>query len=235
MENSNNTKTIPIIAIDGPSSSGKGTISQLVAERLQWHFLDSGAIYRVLALAVDKRGLVGNAVADIAQLAIDLQVQFKSFSDPSSSQVILDGADVTDIIRLPACSNLASKISIIPAVRTALLARQRAFCQAPGLVADGRDMGTVVFPEANLKIYLDADCEERARRRHGQLRKKGIHVSIAQILAELEERDLRDKTRTAAPLKPAADAIVVDTTALTIQQVFDYVMNEVQLRQLINA
>ena len=233
MNNLSHATLAPVIAIDGPSSSGKGTVSQLLAKRINWHFLDSGAIYRVLALAVGNERISPDEPAAIAQLASILNVKFRSFIDPGSSQVILDGRDVTDEIRTPQCGSCASQISVFPEVRQALLGRQREFCQFPGLVADGRDMGTVVFPNASLKIYLDASSEERARRRYEQLKRKGMDVTIDRIFAEITERDRRDKMRRAAPLKPAIDAVLLDTTHRGIDEVVESVWQNAQQRGLI--
>jgi CMP/dCMP kinase len=211
--------SIPVIAIDGPSGSGKGTISQLLAQKLGWHFLDSGALYRVLALAVQQQTISIDNPEIIELLALQLDVKFEPQHIGMMPRVILEGDDVTDDIRSEICGNLASKIAVFPAVRKALLERQRAFRMLPGLVADGRDMGTVVFKDAALKIFLQATDEERAKRRYRQLQENGINVSLEDVLAELKDRDDRDKTRSASPLVPAEDAIIIDTTGLSIEQV----------------
>lgn len=220
----------PVITIDGPSGTGKGTISQLVAKELGWNLLDSGALYRVLALAAKQHAVDINNEQGLEVLAAHLDVQFNANSAKATSRIILEGADVTDAIRTEECGNNASKAAALPKVRRALLERQRAFCEKPGLVTDGRDMGTVVFPDAMLKIYLDADVEERAKRRHNQLKEKGINVSLAQVLEELAVRDVRDKKRSVAPLKPAMDAVIVDTSGLSIEQVLDRILRESQSR-----
>lgn len=217
----------PIITIDGPSGSGKGTISQWVAEELGWHLLDSGALYRVLALAAKHHAVDVDNEPALEVLAGHLDVQFQTSSETSVSRIVLESQDVTSAIRTEECGNMASLIAALPRVRTALLARQRAFQQEPGLVADGRDMGTVVFPDAELKFFLTASTEERARRRYKQLIEKGVHVNLDQILAELHARDERDKNRAASPLAVAEDAIVVDTTELSAVQAFQRIMSQV--------
>jgi cytidylate kinase len=217
----------PIITIDGPSGTGKGTIAQQLAMRLQWHFLDSGAIYRVLAYAAVQQNFEETQVDALVRLAHALDLRF--VVNEATNQVLLDQRDITQDIRTEHCGQMASKIAVIPQVREALLARQRAFAQWPGLITDGRDMGTVVFPQADLKIFLDASVEERARRRYFQLKEKGDVVSLTEVISELEKRDARDRERTVAPLKPASDAIVIDTTDMSIVQVFANVL------QLANA
>lgn len=214
---------ISIITLDGPSGTGKGTISQMLASRLNWHYLDSGALYRVLAYAAQKKGIHLEDVMSLVELAHQLDLHFEPDAE-KSSQVFLSGQNISQDIRTELCSQNASKIAAIPEVREALLARQRAFARLPGLVTDGRDMGTVVFPEADLKIYLDASPEERASRRYLQLKKSGNNARLAQVIDELAKRDERDMVRKSAPLKPAPDAIKVDTTSLTIDQVFNHVL-----------
>ena len=225
------TLRTPIVTIDGPSGSGKGTISRAVAFRVGWHFLDSGALYRLVALAGLKRGLKPDDVQGHARLAASLDVRFDITPD-GGERVLLDGEVVTDAIRSEVAGQGASRVAAWPNVRSALLDRQRAFARPPGLVADGRDMGTVVFPEADLKIFLTASPEERALRRYKQLKDKGSDVSLAALSREITERDLRDSTRTVAPLKPAPDAEVIDSTGLTIEQVVDRVLVLGRMRAL---
>lgn len=213
-----NQKTIPVITIDGPSGAGKGTLCQLLAEKLGWNLLDSGAIYRVLAVAAAKRNITEEQVTALSELAEKLDVAFPI--ENGQVQIILDQENVTNEIRKETTGNMASKIAPIPEVRAALLARQQNFAQLPGLVADGRDMGTVVFPDAPLKVFLDASAEERARRRQLQLQQKGINVNFDNLLQEIQERDFRDRNRAVAPLKAADDAIVIDSTSMPIDEVF---------------
>lgn len=219
---------IPVITVDGPSGSGKGTISQLIAKQLNWHWLDSGALYRLLALAAQKRHIAIDNVKALEALALQLNVRFIAENAWSTPQIILDGEDVSVQLRQESCGLDASKIAVIAEVRKALLDRQRAFRELPGLVADGRDMGTVVFPDAQVKFFLLASAEERANRRFRQLQKAGMPGDYDTILAELLERDTRDKTRTAAPLVPASDAILIDTTPLSIEEVLTNIMQVVK-------
>ena len=215
----------PVITIDGASGTGKGTVSQLLASRLGWKFLDSGALYRVLALAAQNHCVaLGNEKA-LEVLGEHLDVQFIAQKN-QFPLVILEGEDVTDIIRSESIGNAASIVAALPAVRASLLSRQRVFREAPGLVADGRDMGTVVFPDAELKIFLTASPEERALRRYNQLKERGINVTLGDLIKELRERDRRDQERTVAPLKPAEDAILIDTDHLSIEQVVERVLAE---------
>jgi cytidylate kinase len=214
---------VPIIAIDGPSGSGKGTIARRVAGALGFHLLDSGALYRLVALAGDRRGLGEADEAGHAEIARSLPVQFGE-DERGGERILLDGADVSLDIRTEVAGAAASRVAAMPGVRKALLERQRVFARPPGLVADGRDMGTVVFPGADLKIYLTASAEERARRRHNQLKEKGLTVTIADLSQEIRERDLRDSTRPVAPLRPAEDAVLLDSTGLSIEQVVDQVL-----------
>lgn len=204
----------PVIAIDGPSGSGKGTVAQILARELGWHFLDSGAIYRILAYAAGQRGIALDDAQALAELARNLPVVFS----PIDAKISLDGIDIKDEIRTEAAGNAASKVAAIPEVRAALLARQRAFRAVPGLVADGRDMGTVVFPDAELKIFLTASAEERARRRYKQLMEKGLDANLSSLVREIAERDRRDATRSVAPLRPAEGAETIDTSDLDIAQ-----------------
>jgi cytidylate kinase len=198
----------PVIAIDGPSASGKGTVAQRVAEVLRFHYLNSGALYRTVALAAIQQGLERENELTLSYIAMNLKAKF------SGDHVLLDGNDVTDAIRAEEIGTLASRIAEMQSVRRALLDRQRAFLQPPGLVADGRDMGTVVFPEAVLKIFLTATPEERAQRRHKQLMGKGMSANMAALLEDIRARDARDSARAAAPLKKAADAVLIDTTGI---------------------
>lgn len=203
---------IPVITVDGPAASGKGTIAAAVAQRLGFHYLDSGALYRLVALQALRTGTRFDAGERLAGLAAALDIRF------ANASVLLDGEDVTAAIRGEDVSAGASQVAVHAGVRQALIERQRAFRQPPGLVADGRDMGTVVFPEATLKVFLTATAEERARRRHKQLIAKGISVTLDSLLRDIRERDARDSGRAAAPLVPAADAVLLDTTDLTIDE-----------------
>lgn len=210
--------SIPVIAVDGPAASGKGTVAAAVAAALGFHLLDSGALYRLVAL---KALTAGTGVDDgpaLGRLAAALNARF------IGSRIVLDGEDVTEAIRSEPVSVAASRVAVHPAVRTALLDRQRAFREPPGLVADGRDMGTVIFPEAPLKVYVTATPEERAVRRYKQLIEKGNSVTIESLLRDIRERDARDAGRAAAPLKPAADALVLDTTGMTIGDAVQFVL-----------
>jgi cytidylate kinase len=211
----------PVIAIDGPSGSGKGTISSRVAESLGFSLLDSGALYRVLGIACDRHGIDLTDSLAVANLARDLDIQFGLRGEGS---VCVDGEDVSLAIRTDLGSDMASKVGVIEEAREALFQRQLAFREAPGLVADGRDMGTTVFPDATLKIFLTASLEARAQRRYKQLIGKGINATLPALLRDLKERDRRDSERTVSPLKPAEDAIVIDTTDLTIEQVVKQVL-----------
>jgi len=208
-----------VITVDGPSGTGKGTIAGHLAHWLGWNFLDSGALYRVLALAALRNSVHVEDEEALAVLARRLDLVFQNPGSGREMIVILEGGDVSQDIRTETCGNLASRLAAMPGVRAALLDRQRSFRLAPGLVADGRDMGTVVFPDAVVKIYLTASPEERARRRHKQLKGKGFDVNLPQLSVEIAERDARDSQRTVSPLRPADDAAVIDTTNLALTEV----------------
>jgi len=215
----------PVITIDGPSGAGKGTVSQLIAEKLGWHILDSGALYRLLALAVSHHGMSVEDVETLKVLAEHLDIQFQQV-EPGKVEIILEGETVTQAIRTEEVGNNASKLAAIPEVREGLLLRQRAFSQLPGLVADGRDMGTVVFPSAQVKVFLTASAEERAQRRIQQLQQKGETVNLDELVKTIKERDERDANRAIAPLVPAAGALVIDSTELSIEQVVEMIFTE---------
>jgi len=222
----------PVICIDGPGGSGKGTIAGLLAERLRWHLLDSGALYRLLALAAQQRGVDLTDEAALAELASRLNVRFIPATKEQSADILLDGESASRAIRTEAMGAAASIVAALPAVRAALLQRQRDFRQPPGLVADGRDMGTVVFPDSPLKIFLTASAEERARRRYQQLKQAGVAATLSGLLDEIKQRDKRDSERATAPLKPAVDAIQLDSTALSIKQVLEHILKLVASRNL---
>jgi cytidylate kinase len=212
-----------VITIDGPSGSGKGTLSQMLARHLGYHLLDSGALYRLVALAAMKKGIdLGNEQA-VSQTAAELDVVF-SLEKDESAQILLDGVRVTDAIRQEAVSMAASQVAAYPAVRSALLERQRDFAIAPGLIADGRDMGTTVFPNARVKLFLTASAEARAERRYKQLCIKGESVDMAALVSDIRERDERDSNRAISPLKPAKDAVIIDSTDMTIDEVFTKIL-----------
>jgi cytidylate kinase len=218
MSQNSSSNAIPVIAIDGPSASGKGTVAQRVAQALGYHYLDSGALYRLLALAAARDGVALDAETELAQLAARLDIRFEG------ADIWLDGQLVGDELRTEQNGNAASKVASLPAVRTALLGKQKDFRQAPGLVADGRDMASVVFPDAELKIFLTASAEARAERRYKQLMEKGMGVSITALLQEIRQRDERDSQRSVAPLQQAPGANLLDTTALNIEQAVQAVL-----------
>jgi len=212
------SERVPVITIDGPSGSGKGTVAQRVAEHLGWRVLDSGALYRLVGHAVSRSGAGFDNENEISHIAAELDVAFEA------GRILLDGVDVSRLIRTETAGNNASKVAAMPGVRAALLDWQRGYARPPGLVADGRDMGTTVFPGAGVKIFLTASAEERAERRYKQLKEKGLPANLAALTAEIEERDARDRGRAASPLVPAPDAIEIDSTALAIGQVVGLVL-----------
>jgi len=215
--------SIPVLTIDGPSGSGKGTISRIVAARLGWHYLDSGALYRVVGYAAGRdRADVADSAA-MADLAARTGIEFVVAGD-DEPRVLVDGVDATDAIRTETAGAAASVIAAMPPVRQALLVRQRDFRQPPGLVADGRDMGTVVFPDAPCKVFLTASAGQRAQRRHKQLNEKGLSVSMTDLLRDILARDARDAERAVAPLKPASDAVLIDTTDVPVDRVVERVL-----------
>ncbi|MGR5140974.1 (d)CMP kinase [Photobacterium sp. DNB23_23_1] len=218
----------PVITVDGPSGAGKGTLCMLLAEKLGWKLLDSGAIYRVLALAALHHGVDLESEDALVPLAAHLDVQF--VAEGELVKVILEGEDVSGELRKEETGMAASKVAALPRVREALLRRQRAFSEAPGLVADGRDMGTVVFPQAEVKFFLDASAEERASRRMKQLQQKGLDVNFDHLLKEIQVRDDRDRNRAVAPLRPAADALVLDSTEMSIDQVIELALAHIETK-----
>jgi len=218
------TAEIPVIKIDGPSGSGKGTIARQVAAALDMHLLDSGALYRLVALAAAAQGKLDASPEVLASIAAGLDIRF-STDEAGEEEVWLDGEDVSSQLRTEECGRMASHVAAVPAVRRALLELQKGFLKAPGLVADGRDMGTTVFPYARLKIFLTASADERAKRRHKQLNDKGIDVSLAALSRDIEERDRRDSERSVAPLRPAKDARLLDSSNLTINEVTQTILD----------
>ncbi len=215
-----NTEQVPVITLDGPGGAGKGTVSLLLAQKLGWHVLDSGSLYRLTALEALRQNAV--KIPQLIEIATELDVGYVPMRD--HLEILLGGADVTDAIRAEAVGKRASELATIAELRQALLQLQRSFARQPGLLADGRDMGTVVFPQAQLKIFLTASPEERAKRRYKQLKQKGIDANLPELVSELEARDKRDSERAAAPLKAADDAVVLDTTDMSIDEVVNQVM-----------
>lgn len=223
----------PVITVDGPSGSGKGTLCCRLANALGWQLLDSGALYRLLGLAASRRGIALDDESALAQLAGELNVKFIPLTDGLHGQMILlDGEEVEDELRTEQAGDAASKVAALPAVREALLQRQRDFRTEPGLIADGRDMGTVVFTDAPLKVFLTASAEERAQRRYLQLKDKVPGVTLTSLLEEIQARDERDMQRAVAPLKPAPDALMLDSTELSIEQVLERILTEAVIRGL---
>lgn len=222
------TKDIPVITIDGPSGTGKGTLASLLADHLQWHMLDSGALYRALAWAVLERSVDPSDEVSLKNMLDDVELELIAESPTEAPKIICDGQNINDQIREEAVGNMASKIAAIPLIRDHLMRYQRMMRQAPGLIADGRDMGSVVFPDANVKFYLEASPEVRAKRRYNQLKEKGISVSLPSIREDLDSRDYRDEHRSISPMKAESDMIRIDTSDLDIEQVLERVLGELR-------
>jgi cytidylate kinase len=220
--------TIPVLTIDGPSGSGKGTISRAVAEVLGWHLLDSGALYRAVGYAARSAGVDLSDADAVTRCARNTHIAFRDPGDGDDIRVLVDGEDVTDQLRSETGGAAASAVAAIPGVRDALVAKQHEMRRPPGLVADGRDMGTVIFPDAAHKVFLNASPEERARRRHKQLNAKGLNGTLASLLGEIQARDARDASREVAPLRPAPGALIVDTTELSIDEVVARVLEHLR-------
>jgi cytidylate kinase len=223
---------VPVIAIDGPVGSGKGTISTRLAGRLGWHFMDSGALYRLVAIAAVDAGVESQDFEALASISQNLNFEFRSVGEETIA--LLSGEDVSYRLRTEVISAMASKVAAVKVVRSAMIGRQRAFARLPGLVADGRDMGTIIFPDAFLKIFLTASVDIRARRRYKQLKDKGESVTLPRLFREIESRDKRDMTRNIAPLKPAEDAVIIDSTEFSIDQVLDKV-HKIAKKRLISV
>ncbi|KAF1687930.1 cytidylate kinase [Pseudoxanthomonas broegbernensis] len=224
------TPPAPVLTIDGPSGAGKGTVSRIAASRLGWHYLDSGALYRAVGVAASWADLDLSDPAALVRCTFDTSIEFRDGAE--GLRVLVNGTDATGELRLETTGTLASAIAAIPEVRAALKERQRAFRRPPGLVADGRDMGTVIFPDATAKVFLTASAEERARRRHKQLKEKGVPVTFAGLLREILARDARDAQRAVAPLRPAEDAVLIDTTGLSIEAAVERVLALVPVRSV---
>jgi len=223
-------ETVPVITIDGPGGSGKGTVALRLAKRLGWNFLDSGALYRLVAVAAIDRGISASDESSLSELARNLNVTFEIRD--GAAVTLLDGKQADERLRSEAAGAFASRVASLPPVRAALIGRQRAFRRAPGLVADGRDMGTVIFPAAELKIFLTASAEERASRRYKQLKEKGENVTLSRLFRDIEKRDERDRTRLVAPLKPAVDAHIIDSTNLSVDEVLLKISNLLNKKKL---
>lgn len=225
---SRSEKPVPVLTIDGPSGSGKGTIARIVAERLGWHLLDSGALYRAVGYAASMAGLDLSDAEAMTRCAETTKITFRDPKDGRETRVYVNSHEATDELRTETVGAVASAIAAIPAVRTALVDKQLSFRRAPGLVADGRDMGTVIFPDAGVKVFLTASAEERAKRRYKQLKDKGLNVTLASLLREIEARDARDAARPVAPLKPATDAVLIDSTGMPVDAVVEQVLSLIQ-------
>lgn len=225
---SRSDKPVPVLTIDGPSGSGKGTVARIVAERLGWHLLDSGALYRAVGYAASMAGLDLSDAEAMTRCAETTKITFRDPKDGRETRVYVNSHDSTDDLRTETVGAVASAIAAIPSVRTALVDKQLSFRRTPGLVADGRDMGTVIFPDAGVKVFLTASAEERAKRRYKQLKDKGLNVTLASLLREIEARDARDAARPVAPLKPALDAVLIDSTGMPVDAVVDKVLSLIQ-------
>lgn len=226
---SRSDKSVPVLTIDGPSGSGKGTIARIVAERLGWHLLDSGALYRAVGYAASMAGLDLSDAEAMTRCAETTKITFRDPKDGRETRVYVNSHDSTDELRTETVGAVASAIAAIPDVRTALVDKQLSFRRAPGLVADGRDMGTVIFPDAPVKVFLTASAEERAKRRYKQLKDKGLAVTLTSLLREIEARDARDAARPVAPLKPAVDAVLIDSTGMPVDAVVDKVLSLIRI------